>query len=135
MVSADTVYGMSDTAYGTPTFTPALKRLAVVVILGIMMTILDTTIVNVAIETLGRDFDASVATIQWVATGYLLALVAYLAAGIFLHMSYIRFFYVILGLAGAVTCMAAARAADDARAEPVTAADEGGGADRPGGAA
>jgi EmrB/QacA subfamily drug resistance transporter len=65
---------MSDTAYGTPTFTPQLKRLSAVVILGTVMTILDTTIVNVAIETLGKDFNASVATIQWVSTGYLLAL-------------------------------------------------------------
>jgi len=56
------------------TFTPALKRLSAVVILGAVMTILDTTIVNVAIHTLGRDLDVSVATIQWVATGYLLAL-------------------------------------------------------------
>jgi len=75
------VYGVSDTAYGNasvppkaPTFTPALIRLSAVVILGVTMTILDTTIVNVAIRTLGRDFHASVATIQWVATAYLLAL-------------------------------------------------------------
>jgi EmrB/QacA subfamily drug resistance transporter len=69
---------MSDTAYGeaapTKTFTPKLIRLSAVVILGVVMTILDTTIVNVAIHTLGDDFHASVATIQWVATGYLLAL-------------------------------------------------------------
>ena len=58
----------------SPTFTPALKRLSAVVILGAVMTILDTTIVNVAIDTLGRDLSVSVATIQWVATGYLLAL-------------------------------------------------------------
>ncbi len=38
------------------------------------MSILDTTIVNVAIETLGRELDAPLSTIQWVATGYLLAL-------------------------------------------------------------
>jgi EmrB/QacA subfamily drug resistance transporter len=44
------------------------------VMLGAVMTVLDTTIVAVAINTLGRDFDVSVATIQWVATGYLLAL-------------------------------------------------------------
>jgi EmrB/QacA subfamily drug resistance transporter len=42
--------------------------------LGAVMTVLDTTIVAVAINTLGRDFDVSIATIQWVATGYLLAL-------------------------------------------------------------
>ena len=44
------------------------------VVLGTIMSILDTTIVNVAIETLGRDLDASLSAIQWVSTGYLLAL-------------------------------------------------------------
>ena len=52
----------------------ALWRLASVVVLGTIMSILDTTIVNVAIETLGRDLDASLSSIQWVSTGYLLAL-------------------------------------------------------------
>ena len=42
--------------------------------LGAIMTILDTTIVNVAINTLGRDFHTSLSTIQWVLTGYTLAL-------------------------------------------------------------
>jgi EmrB/QacA subfamily drug resistance transporter len=45
-----------------------------VVILGAVMTILDTTIVNVAINTLAQDFDVSLSTIQWVSTAYLLAL-------------------------------------------------------------
>ena len=40
------------------------------------MSILDTTIVNVALDTLGRDLHATIAQIQWVATGYLLALAA-----------------------------------------------------------
>src|SRR6266536_856294 len=44
-----------------------------VVVLGSIMTVLDLTIVNVAILTLARAFGASVATIQWVATGYMLA--------------------------------------------------------------
>ena len=52
----------------------ALWRLASVVVLGTIMSILDTTIVNVAIETLGRDLGASLSAIQWVSTGYLLAL-------------------------------------------------------------
>src|SRR3954469_22449719 len=38
------------------------------------MSILDTTIVNVALESLSRDLDAPLSTIQWVATGYLLSL-------------------------------------------------------------
>ncbi|ADB50140.1 DHA2 family efflux MFS transporter permease subunit [Conexibacter woesei] len=45
-----------------------------VVVLGAVMTILDTTIVNVAIDTLARDFSVSLSTIQWVSTAYLLAL-------------------------------------------------------------
>src|SRR3954469_6697755 len=52
----------------------ALWRLASVVVLGTIMSILDTTIVNVAIETLGRELGSSLSAIQWVATGYLLAL-------------------------------------------------------------
>src|ERR1044072_552646 len=51
-----------------------LLRLASVVVLGTIMSILDTTIVNVAIETLGRDLHSSLSSIQWVSTGYLLAL-------------------------------------------------------------
>src|SRR5215213_9818131 len=47
---------------------------ATVVIVGVIMSILDTTIVNVALETLSRELDAPLDTIQWVATGYLLAL-------------------------------------------------------------
>ena len=47
---------------------------AAVVVVGVIMSILDTTIVNVALETLARELNASLTTIQWVATGYLLAL-------------------------------------------------------------
>ncbi|HEY1486898.1 MAG TPA: MFS transporter, partial [Micromonosporaceae bacterium] len=53
---------------------PALIKLAVVLMTGVMAVVFDTTIVNVALDTLGRDLHASVATIQWVATAYLLAL-------------------------------------------------------------
>jgi EmrB/QacA subfamily drug resistance transporter len=45
-----------------------------VVVIGVIMSILDTTIVNVALETLSRELNAPLNTIQWVATGYLLAL-------------------------------------------------------------
>src|SRR3954451_4469530 len=58
----------------SPGLDRALLRLASVVVLGTIMSILDTTIVNVAIETLGRQLHSSLSSIQWVATGYLLAL-------------------------------------------------------------
>jgi EmrB/QacA subfamily drug resistance transporter len=49
-------------------------RIAGVVILGMIMSILDTTIVNVALDTLGHDLHSPVSQIQWVVTGYLLSL-------------------------------------------------------------
>lgn len=51
-----------------------MRKLALVVILGAIMTILDTTIVNVALTPLARDFGTSLSTVQWVLTGYTLAL-------------------------------------------------------------
>ncbi|HEY1523436.1 MAG TPA: DHA2 family efflux MFS transporter permease subunit [Solirubrobacteraceae bacterium] len=47
-----------------------------VVILGMAMSILDTTIVNVALATLGRELHSTISQIQWVVTGYMLALAA-----------------------------------------------------------
>jgi len=47
-----------------------------VVLLGAVMSILDTTVVNVAIDHLAGAFHASLTTIQWVITGYTLALAA-----------------------------------------------------------
>lgn len=55
-------------------FDRRLIQISAVVVLGIIMSILDTTIVNVALDTLSRDFNTSLANIQWVATGYLLAI-------------------------------------------------------------
>jgi EmrB/QacA subfamily drug resistance transporter len=53
---------------------PEVRAIAIVVIVGAIMSILDTTIVNVALETLSRELHASLSSIQWVSTGYLLAL-------------------------------------------------------------
>jgi len=53
-----------------------LLRLASVVVLGTIMSILDTTVVNVAIDQLAVAFRSTLTTIQWVITGYTLALAA-----------------------------------------------------------
>jgi EmrB/QacA subfamily drug resistance transporter len=58
----------------TSVLTPELRRISIVVVLGTFISILDTTIVAVALDTLSKDFHVSVTTIQWVSTGYLLAL-------------------------------------------------------------
>src|SRR3954449_12069018 len=57
-------------------FTPELIGIAVAFLLGTVLTILDATIVNVALPVLAEDVGASIATIQWVPTIYLLAFVA-----------------------------------------------------------
>ncbi|WP_214103105.1 DHA2 family efflux MFS transporter permease subunit [Acrocarpospora catenulata] len=51
----------------------ALLTLIGVMVLGGMMSYLDATIVNVGISTLSGEFEATLATIEWVTTGYLLA--------------------------------------------------------------
>ena len=51
-----------------------LVRLALTLMLGAVMVALDMTMVNVALDTLVREFHRSVATIQWVSTVYLLSL-------------------------------------------------------------
>jgi EmrB/QacA subfamily drug resistance transporter len=47
-----------------------------VVILGAVMSILDTTVVNVAVDHLAVVFNSSLTTIQWIVTGYTLSLAA-----------------------------------------------------------
>ena len=51
-----------------------LNALSIVLLLGAVTSILDTTIVNVALHPLSEIFHASVAATQWVSSGYLLAL-------------------------------------------------------------
>jgi EmrB/QacA subfamily drug resistance transporter len=55
---------------------PYVWKIAGVVILGMIMSILDTTIVNVALRTLSTDLHSTISQIQWVVTGYLLSLAA-----------------------------------------------------------
>jgi EmrB/QacA subfamily drug resistance transporter len=51
-------------------------RTSGVVVIGSIMSILDTTIVNVALATLSRELHATISEIQWVVTGYMLSLAA-----------------------------------------------------------
>jgi EmrB/QacA subfamily drug resistance transporter len=59
-----------------PGIEPHVRRIMIVVILGAIMSVLDTTIVNVALDDLSKDLHSSLDSIQWVVTGYLLALAA-----------------------------------------------------------
>jgi EmrB/QacA subfamily drug resistance transporter len=59
-----------------PSSTRHIWPLAVVVVAGSIMSILDTTIVNVALQTLSVDLSSPVGSVQWVVTGYMLAIAA-----------------------------------------------------------
>lgn len=53
---------------------PKVIKIAVALIVGSLAVSFDTTIISVALYTLSVQLHASIATIQWVSTGYLLAL-------------------------------------------------------------
>ncbi len=53
---------------------PQAIKTAVVLIVGSLAVVFDTTIISVALRTLSVELHAQVSTIQWVSTGYLLAL-------------------------------------------------------------
>ncbi|WP_405009757.1 MDR family MFS transporter [Kitasatospora sp. NBC_01539] len=53
---------------------PGVVKTALILIVGAMAVVFDTTIVSIALDTLSVKLNTSVTTIQWVTTGYLLAL-------------------------------------------------------------
>jgi EmrB/QacA subfamily drug resistance transporter len=65
---------MSEPTAPSSQLDPAVWRTVWAVMVGALAVVFDTTIVAVALHTLATDLRVSVATIQWVSTGYLLAL-------------------------------------------------------------
>jgi EmrB/QacA subfamily drug resistance transporter len=64
-------------AYGTPRGRAAL----IATVLGSSMTMLDGTVVSVALPAIGRDLDAAIAGLQWTVNGYTLTLAALILLG------------------------------------------------------
>jgi EmrB/QacA subfamily drug resistance transporter len=64
-------------AYGTPTG----RAVIAAAVLGSGMTLLDGTVVNVALHTVGEDLDATLAELQWITNGYLLTMSALILLG------------------------------------------------------
>ena len=58
------------------TVDPRVWRIGTVTVLGTVMSVLDTTIVNVALEPLGLALNTTTGSIAWVVTAYLLAIAA-----------------------------------------------------------
>ena len=67
---------MASAEQGSSRIEAHVWRIAIVVIVGAIMSVLDTTIVNVALHDLSHDLRAPLDWIQWVITGYLLSLAA-----------------------------------------------------------
>ncbi|HEU5038336.1 MAG TPA: MFS transporter [Nocardioides sp.] len=61
--------------------TAAGRAVVLAAVLGSGMTMLDGTVVNVALHTIGEDLDASLAELQWVTNGYLLSLASFILLG------------------------------------------------------
>lgn len=61
--------------------TPEARWVLSATILGSGIAMLDSTVVTVALERIGRDFDASFGALQWVVTGYTLTLAALILLG------------------------------------------------------
>ena len=57
---------------------PAGRWVIAATVLGSGMAAVDATVVGIALPTIGRDFHASLATLQWVVTGYTLTLASLL---------------------------------------------------------
>ena len=64
-------------AYGSPTG----RAVVAAAVLGSGLTLLDGTVVNVALRTIGRDLDASLSQLQWISNGYLLTMSALILLG------------------------------------------------------
>ncbi|MBM9460912.1 DHA2 family efflux MFS transporter permease subunit [Nocardioides sp. zg-536] len=58
----------------------AVLKVALVVVLGAIMSILDITVVSVALPTFAEEFDSSLATVAWTMTAYTLALATVIPA-------------------------------------------------------
>ncbi|UFN43049.1 MFS transporter [Nocardioides okcheonensis] len=68
---------MTQVAWGTPT----ARGVVAAAVLGSGMTLLDGTVVNVALRTMGTDLDASLAQLQWITNGYFLSLASLILLG------------------------------------------------------
>ncbi len=64
-------------SYGSATGTAILAA----AVLGSGLTLLDTTVVNIALRTIGRDLDATLAELQWINNGYLLTMSSLILLG------------------------------------------------------
>jgi MFS transporter, DHA2 family, methylenomycin A resistance protein len=72
---------MTSTQTTTSTRAGTAPRVLAIMCAGMFVVLLDVTIVNVALPSIGRDLGASVSGLQWVVDGYAVAIASLLLAG------------------------------------------------------
>lgn len=72
---------MSDGRPAVRIASPTGKWILLTTVLGSSMAMLDSTVVNVALPSIGRDLDASLAALQWTVNGYMLSLAGLILLG------------------------------------------------------
>ncbi|MBL0746570.1 MFS transporter [Nocardioides baculatus] len=72
---------MSGDAAGVAWGTPTARGIIAAATLGSGLTLLDGSVVNVALRTIGTDLDASLVQLQWVVNGYFLSLASLILLG------------------------------------------------------
>lgn len=127
----DGVAGIDDlgASDGTVTYRSAAGRWVIgATVLGSAMAAIDSTVVGIALPTIGREFHASIASMQWVVTGFLLSLAALLLVGGSLADRFGRRRTFSVGVAWFTVASAACAAAPDVPVLVVTRVLQGAGA-------
>jgi EmrB/QacA subfamily drug resistance transporter len=96
---APSTIGASDSGSGIRYGTPAGRWVLLATVLGSAVVMLDATVVNVALPTIGTDLGADVSGLQWTLNGYLLTLAALILLGGALGDRYGRRRVFIVGVA------------------------------------
>ncbi len=107
MVSEEPVDTHEDRPTTSDEPNPARWRILAVTLVVGFMSLLDVTIVNVAIPSIQEGLDTSASTVQWVVSGYALTFGLTLVAGGRLGDAYGRRRLMLIGLAGFVASSAA----------------------------
>ena len=53
---------------------PVVLRVAIILVVGALAPLFDSTMVNVALHTIAADMKTALSTVQWITTGYVLAM-------------------------------------------------------------
>ena len=64
----------NDSGQRKETLDPMMLKVSIILVFGSLAPLLDSTMVNVAIKTIASEFNSTVSVIQWVITGYVLAM-------------------------------------------------------------